>query len=129
MKFTSILFVLSLFCLISCHKHSSDATDAPTVSITSPVADDQFSNDLVIKMKGEVADLDGLHTMTIKITDDKTKAVLFTESPNVLNSKTYTFNTAWTAKVSDWTDATLSVTAANHAGKETIKMIKIKIWL
>jgi hypothetical protein len=125
MKFTTILLFASLFCMVSCHK----STDAPTVSITSPVADDQFSNDLVIKMKGEVSDVAGLHTMKIKITDDKTNAVLFTESPTVLNLKSYTFNTTWTAKVADWTDATVTITAANHAGTETVKSIKIKIWL
>jgi hypothetical protein len=125
MKFTTILLIASLFCTFSCHKA---ATDPPTVSIVSPLADDQFSNDLVIKIKGDVSDVSALHSLTIKITDDKTKAVLFTESPVVHDLKTYAFNVAWTAKVSDWTDATVTVTAANHDEIETIKTIKIKIW-
>jgi hypothetical protein len=125
MKFTTILLFTSLFCMVSCHK----STDAPTVSITSPVADDQFSNDLVIKIKGEVADAVALHSLSITITDDKTKAVLFTESPPVHDLKTYAFSTTWKVKVSDWTDATVTVTAMNHDDKETVKAIKIKIWL
>jgi hypothetical protein len=126
MKFTTLLLILSLFCTFSCHKSS---TTGPTLSIAKPLADDQFSNGQPIRMTGEVGDSDGLHTMSITITDDKTKAVLYTESPNVLNLKTYGFDKSWVAKVSDWTDATVTIKAANHGGQETVKTVKIKVWL
>jgi Bacterial Ig domain len=127
MRFSAIFLLFSLCTVLACKKTETPA--APSVSIVSPAADDNFANDLVIKINGEAADADGLHTLSIKITDDKTKAVLFTQSPNVLNSKKYAFNTSWTAKVTDWVDATVTVTAANHGGVETVKTVKIKIWL
>jgi hypothetical protein len=127
MRFSTLILLLSLFTMQACKKETTAA--APSVSIVSPAADDNFANDLVIKINGEAADAEGLHTLSIKITDDKTKAVLFTQSPNVLNSTKYAFNASWTAKVTDWVDATVTVTAANHAGKETVKTVKIKIWL
>jgi hypothetical protein len=128
MKITSILLIAALFCAVACHKTDTAAL-APTLSIAAPLGDDQFTSGQSIAIKGETGDADGLHTLTIKITDDKTKVVLFTQSPAVLDKKTYTYNVAWTAKVTDWTDATVTVTAANHGGKETIKTAKIKIWL
>ncbi len=129
MKFSHILIVFllatSLIYTSACHKKSSTG---PTVTITSPAADEQFANDLVIKMKGDVSDKDQLHALTIKITDDKTGAVLFTKSPKVYDLTTYTFNESWTAKVTDWVDATVSVTAENHDGTMTTQTVKIKIW-
>ena len=47
------MLATSLIYTSACHKKSSIG---PTVTITSPAADDQFANDLVIKMKGEIAD-------------------------------------------------------------------------
>jgi hypothetical protein len=130
MRFFTLLLFFSLFTVAACHKHTDTPTAAaPSVTLISPAADDNFANDLVIKINGEVAQAEGLHTLTIKITDDKSKAVLFTQSPNVLNEKKYTFNVSWTAKVTDWVDATVTVTAANHSGVETVKAVKIKIWL
>jgi hypothetical protein len=127
MRFSALLLLFSLLTITACHKSDTDA--APSVTIVSPAADDNFANDLVIKINGDVSDADGLHTLNIKITDDKTKAVLFTQSPDVLNQKKYSFNASWTAKVTDWVDATVTVTAANHAGTQTVKTVKIKIWL
>ena len=124
--FTTFLLATSLICTSACHKKSSTG---PTVTITSPAADDQFANDLVIKMKGDISDKNQLHALTIKITDDKTRAVLFTKSPNVYDLTNYTFNESWTVKVTDWVDATVSVTAENHDGQTTTQTIKIKIWL
>ena len=122
---TVFLLATSLIYTSACHKKG---TEGPTVTITSPAVDDQFANDLVIKMKGEVSDETQLHALTIKITDDKTGAVLFTKSPRVYDLPTYTFNESWTAKVADWTDATVSVTAENHDGTLTTQTVKIKIW-
>ena len=124
--FTTFLLATSLICTSACHKKSSTG---PTVSITSPTADEQFANDLVIKMKGDVSDKNQLHALTIKITNDKTGAVLFTKSPNVYDLTNYTFNESWTVKVTDWVDATVSVTAENHDGQTTTQTVKIKIWL
>ena len=122
---TTFLLATSLIYTSACHKKSSAV---PTVSITSPAVDDQFANDLVIKMKGEIGDADGLHALTIKITDDKTGAVLFTKYPVVHDLTTYAFNESWVAKVADWTDATVTVMAENHDGGITTKTVKIKIW-
>ena len=122
---TVFLLATSLIYTSACRKESSAA---PTVSIISPAADDQFANDLVIKMKGDVSDKNQLHALTIKITDDKTGAVLFTKSPSVYDLTNYTFNESWVAKVADWTDATVSVTAENHDGTTTTQKVKIKIW-
>ncbi len=126
MKFTTLFLVASLFCTFSCQKH---ATDAPTLSVAAPLGEAQFTDGQPITIKGETGDADGLHSLKITITDDKTKAVLYAQSPPVLNLKTYAFNAIWTAKVSDWTDATVTITAANHANIEVVKTIKIKIWL
>jgi Bacterial Ig domain len=128
MKFTTVILILSLLTTFSCHK-TSTTTAPPTLSIAAPLGDDQFAGGQIIKISGQTADADGLHSLTIKITDDKTKAVLFTESPPVHDLKTYAFSVAWTAKVTDWTDATVTVTAINHDDLEVTKTIKIKIWL
>ena len=124
--FAGFLLVSSLFIGTSCHKMSENG---PTVSITSPVVDEQIANELALKLTGNVSDADGLHSMTIKITDDKSGAVLFTKSPNVLNLKTYAFSESWTPKVTDWVDATVTVVAENHGAKQTTQKVKIKIWL
>ena len=130
MRFCIIFLLFSLCTVVACNKKTeTPAATAPSVSLISPAADDNFANDLVIKINGEAADAEGLHTLSIKITDDKTKATLFSQSPDVLNSKKYAFNASWTAKVTDWVDATVTVTAANHSGVETVKTVKIKIWL
>ena len=123
--FTTFLLATSLICTSACRK----SQERPTVSITSPAVDDQFANDLVIKMKGDVSDKNQLHALTIKIADDKTGAVLFTKSPAVYNLTNYTFNESWAAKVTDWVDATVTVTAENHDGQTTTQTVKIKIWL
>ncbi len=114
---------------ISCKKTDETAATAPTVKVMTPEAGENFAGGQIIKIKGETADVDGLHTLSIKITDDKTSAVLYTSSPAVLNLKTFTFDAAWTAKVTDWTDATVTITAANHKGQTTVNTLKIKIWL
>ena len=124
--FFGFLLVASIFTSTSCHKASENA---PTLSISSPVVDEQFANELPIKLTGNVSDADGLHSMTIKVTDDKSGVVLFTKSPNVLNLKTYAFSESWTPKVTDWVDATVTVIAENHDGQKATKTIKIKIWL
>jgi hypothetical protein len=130
MRFSTLLLLFSLFTVVACKKNTdTPAAAAPSVSLVSPAADDNFANDLVIKINGEATDAAGLHTLTIKITDDKTKMVLYTESPNVLNLKKSAFNVSWKAKVTDWVDATVTVTAANHGNLETVKTVKIKIWL
>ena len=124
--FASFLLILSVFTSTSCHKTSEND---PTVSITSPAVDEQFANELPIKLTGSVSDADGLHSMTIKVTDDKSGVVLFTKSPNVLNLKTYSFSESWTPKVTDWVDATVTVVAENHGAKQTTQTVKVKIWL
>jgi Bacterial Ig domain len=126
MKLTTLFLIASLFFTYSCHK---SGTDAPTLSVAAPLGDDQFTSGQPITIKGETTDVNGLHSLKISITDDKTKAVLYAQSPPVLNLKTYAFNAVWTAKVSDWTDATVTITAINHANIEVTKTIKIKIWL
>ncbi|MBL7816319.1 MAG: hypothetical protein JNL70_14965 [Saprospiraceae bacterium] len=123
--FWAVMLLLSVCFTFSCNKEASE----PAVTIAAPLVDDQFSNGQVITIKGEASDDENLHSLSIKITDDKTGAVLFSETPSVHDLKTYTFNTSWTSKVNDWTDATVTVTAVNHDDLTTIKTVKIKIWL
>ena len=132
MKFLKTFAALLLLCYvfiftISCHKNN--AVDLPTLNIAAPLADDNFASGQVITIKGEAADAVKLHALTIKITDDKTGAVLFSNEPTVHDLKSHTFNVAWTAKVSDWTDATVTVIVENHDDQQVVKTIKIKIWL
>lgn len=124
--FILILLVTSVCLTISCHKSSSAV---PTLSIAAPLADDQFINGQKIVIKGEASDAENLHALTIKITDDKTGTVLYSATPTVHDLKTYTFDVSWTAVVTDWTDATVTVIAENHDEQTTTKTVKIKIWL
>ena len=125
-----LFFTLAIFLTIACKKNNETTpATAPTLTIASPVETDQPSNGQTLKIKGQVGDAAGLHTLTIKITDDKTGAVLFQSTPSVLDAKTYILDTSWTIKVSDWTDATMTITAANHAGLKTEKVVKFKVWL
>ena len=131
MRFLNIItafFSLSSLLLFStsCHKNSADI---PTLTIAAPLADDNFANNQVITIKGEAADAERLHELTIKITDDKTGAVLFSNAPYVHDLKSFAFNVTWTAKVTDWTDATMTITAENYDDQVVVKTVKIKIWL
>lgn len=131
MRFLNIItafFSLSSLLLFStsCHKNSADI---PTLTITAPLADDNFANNQVITIKGEAADAERLHELTIKITDDKTGVILFSSTPYVHDLKSFAFNVTWTAKVADWTDATVTVIAKNHVDLQAVKTVKIKIWL
>ncbi len=122
-----VLFLVSMLLFtVSCHK---TAKDLPTLTIAAPLADDQFTSGQVITIKGEAADAVRLHALSIKITDDKTGAVLYSNEPYVHDLKSYDFNVTWTAKVNDWTDATVTITAENHDEQQTVKTVKIKIWL
>ena len=123
---TAFSLVFMLLFTVACHKTTKDL---PTLTIAAPLADDQFANGQVITIKGEAADEVRLHALSIKITDDKTGAVLFSNEPYVHDLKSFAFNVTWTAKVSDWTDATVTITAENHDDQLTIKTVKIKIWL
>ena len=124
--YSFILLTFSLFINVSCTKTS---TSGPTLTVVSPLVDDSFTSGQVITIKGETSDAVKLHGLTIKITDDKTGAVLFTSSPPCHDLKTYSFDVTWTAKVSDWTDATVSIISENHDEMQTVKTVKIKIWL
>ncbi len=125
--FAPFLGVAILFFATSCHKNN--VVDLPTLNIAAPLANDNFASGQVITIKGEAADGVNLHALTIKITDDKTGAVLFSNEPYVHDLKSFAFNVTWTAKVSDWTDATVTVIAENHDEQQVIKTVKIKIWL
>jgi hypothetical protein len=128
----SIILVFSVVVLvISCKKkeETTPAVTAPTLKLAAPTENDQLLNGQILNIKGQVGDINGLHTLSIKIIDDKTSTILFQTTPSVLNEKNYALNTSWTVKVSDWTDATMIITAANHAGMKTEKTVKFKLWL
>jgi hypothetical protein len=130
MKIKSFVVVLALFftlfSVFSCKKAN---TEGPIVNITTPLIDDQFSNDQDIRIKGDVSDVVDLHALTIKITDDKTGAVFFTTSPTVHGVKTFNYDVVWKVKVTDWIDATITIVAENANKVQTTKMQKTKIWL
>lgn len=130
MKLLNILKTLFLATILligfSCHK---TADSAPTLTIAAPLADDQFANGQVITIKGDASDVVRLHELNIKITDDKTGAVLYSNAPYCHDLQSFSFNVTWTAKVTDWTDATVTITAENHDSQQTVKVVKIKIWL
>ena len=125
--FTTFFWATILLTVLSCHKTTQIA--APTLNVLAPLVDDQFTSGQEIRIKGNASDDANLHALTIKITNDKTGAVLFSSEPYVHDLKTYTFNVTWKAAVSDWTDATVTVIAENHDEIITTKTIKIKIWL
>ncbi len=129
--FSIALFITILSCALACKKNAEVVVEdtPPTLTLNSPNDNDQLLGGQVLIIKGQVGDAKGLHTLTIKITDDKTGAVLFQNTPSVLDMKSYDLNTNWTVKVSDWIDATATVTAANHAGMKTEKKVKFKLWL
>ncbi len=117
---------LTLFCTFSCKKAN---IEGPIINIATPLVDDQFTSGQDIRIKGDVSDVVDLHALTIKITDDKTGAVLFTTSPTVHAVKTFTYDVTWKAKVTDWIDATITVVVENANKVQTKKEQKTKIWL
>ena len=133
MKSTLTAFFTVTFILLmvgACKKEAEIvAATPPTLNLTAPVGNEQLSNDMTLKITGDISDTKGLHTLTIKIVDDKTNNELFKATPTVLDLKTYKLDASWKIKVNDWTDATMTVTAANHDGMKTEKMVKFKIWL
>lgn len=84
--FTVFLLVSTLLFIESCHK---TAKDLPILTIASPLADDQFTSGQVITIKGEAAGAVRLYALSIKITDDKTGAVLFSNEPYVHDSRSF----------------------------------------
>jgi Bacterial Ig domain len=128
-----VALCLSFFTLILACKKMADVTPAvataPTLTLNSPNDNDQLLGGTSLNIKGQVADATGLKTLSIKITDDKTSAILFQADPSVSNQKNVALNTSWTVKVNDWTDATMTITAVNIAGMQTEKLVKFKLWL
>jgi hypothetical protein len=126
------LFLTLLFIIIACKKNA-DVTPPvavpPTLILNSPNDNDQLLGGAVLNIKGQIKDGLGLKNLSIKITDDKTSAVLFETTPSVLDMKSYEINTSWTVKVTDWTDATATITVTNNSGLKTEKLVKFKLWL
>jgi hypothetical protein len=125
------LFLTVLIFILACKKNADviPTAIAPTLTLNSPNDNDQLLGGQVLTVKGQVTDGAGLKSLSIKITDDKTSAVLFQTTPSVLNEKSVALNTSWTVKVTDWTDATMTITAINTAGMKTEKAVKFKLWL
>ena len=121
-----LLVLSSLLIFQNCKKESTATID---VALETPTENQSFSGGQILAIKGTASDGDGLHTLVIEVTDDKTGALLFEKKPAVLNLKSYNFDEKWTIKVNDWTDATVKVTAKNHSDVGMIKTLKIKLWL
>lgn len=126
----SLFLVLSTVVFNSCKKESESSTvSPPTISSTSPSENDQLANGQVLKIKGLVTDANGLSTLSIKITDDKTNAEILKLNPTVTDMQSYTIDSEWTINVNDWLTTTMTITATNKAGQKTEKLIHFKIWL
>jgi hypothetical protein len=126
------LFLSLLFIVVACKKNADvtpPVAKAPTLTLNSPNDNDQLLGGALLSIKGQVTDATGLKTLSVKITDDKTSAVLFQTTPSVLDMKSYEINTSWTVKVTDWTDATATITVINNSGLKTEKLVKFKLWL
>jgi hypothetical protein len=128
---TTILLASSL-CWTGCIKDikmGNDTPAAPTVKVLLPIEGDQFVNGQSITIKGDIVDVATLKLLNIKITDDKTGVVYYTNSLTSKDIISNTFNVAWAAKVTDWSDSTITVTVENTSSQATSKTVKIKIWL
>ena len=99
----------------------NDTPAAPTVKVLLPIEGDQFVNGQSITIKGDIADVATLKSVTIKITDDKTGAVYYTSSLTSKDINNNAFNVAWAAKVPDWSDSTITVTVENTNNQTALK--------
>jgi Bacterial Ig domain len=128
---TAILLVSSL-CWTGCIKDikmGNDTPTAPTVKVLLPIEGDQFVNGQSITIKGDIVDAATLKSVTIKVIDDKTGMIYYTNSLTSKDVSNNTFNVAWVAKVPDWSDSTVTVTIENASNQMASKAVKIKIWL
>jgi hypothetical protein len=126
----TLLLLVSLFILSeSCKKESTTTPSVITLSVAAPNENQDFSNGDKLSIKGAVSDGNGLHTLTIEVIDDKTGKLILEKKPTVLDMKSYNFEETWNVQVSEWTNATLKVTAKNHSNETMTKSLKINLWL
>ena len=112
---------------MACHKDNQDADDhhAPVINITTPTAMDSISG--VVAIKGVVTD-EGLHKMSIKVTQDSNGSILFSAEPEVHDLTTYSFTEMWTPSgIAAETAVTLTVSAEDHGANMDTSVVKFVV--
>lgn len=119
---------LVIFAFQSCKKddHDHDANDSnkPTVSVTNPSDFQSFNLGDTVKIRGQVADK-SLHELLVKIVDDSSQAVLFSEAPTVHDMTSFSLNSNWKSLVSKLTSATVVVVAEDHNSNVAADTVRI----
>ncbi|MBK8195389.1 MAG: hypothetical protein IPK76_20045 [Lewinellaceae bacterium] len=101
---------------------SSEDTNAPVLTITSPAADEAFLGEVHIELN--VTD-ESLHEMSVKVTKDADGSVVFEDAPEVHDETDFDFHHHFTpAGISGVTAMTLTVTVEDHSANITTKTVK-----
>jgi hypothetical protein len=123
------LFILSLFALAATACHHTDSTDTakPVVTITAPTTTGSYKTGADINITGTVDEDQGLHTMSIIVTQVSDGKELFKATPSVTNQKNYTFTEKWKPSVTADTDVKLTVRAADHTLNEGVSTVTFSV--
>ena len=109
------------------HVYSAGDTTAPVLAITTPTANQVFTNGNVITVTGKITDDLGLYQGTIRIVNDANGDVLKQQQYEIHGILSYNFNIAYTTAITAASDYTVTVTFNDHGLNATTKSVKVKV--
>lgn len=109
----------------ACHNHDEDDTNAPVLTLESPVEGSSYSGE--VHVHGKVTD-ESLHEMSIKVTNDATGVAYLDAAPEVHDETDYAFDEHFTPTgLTSETAVTLTITVEDHNENVTTKTVKFKV--
>ena len=109
------------------HLYNPDDTIPPVIEITTPAANQLFSNNGTISVTGKTSDDIGLYRGSIRITNDATGLVATEQLYEIHYILQYNFTLNYTPTVNTPTNYTVTVSYEDHGLNTTMKTVKIKV--
>jgi len=124
--------ILLSFWFVSCSKSNDDNNNTPdnlsVITITTPVAGFTYLNGGILKVEGEINDLDKVSTARVQIKNKTTNTLYFEQTSTAGNVTRYFFLWNWTISgISAPVTATVSVTGRDMRGFEISKTVDVAI--
>lgn len=102
-------------------------TTAPSLTIYTPVANQEFTNNSVISITGKLTDDYGLYRGTIKIVNDNNGLVVTNQAYEIHGFLQYNFSLNYTASVATVSNFTVTVSFEDHGLNTVTKSVKVKV--
>jgi hypothetical protein len=109
------------------HVVSPNDVTPPVIDITTPVADQVFTNGASISITGRISDDLGLYRGTIKVTNDANGEVLRNQAYEIHGLLQYNFTLSYTVATAATANYTVTVTFEDHGLNSISKSVKVKI--